>query len=253
MHQERFAELCKIHRNLIRERVGIGMLGEKTVHAVLKDYFEENRNFQEVKIGKYYADISRDGNIFEIQTRDLYRLSDKISTFIVENRVTVVYPIVVSKRIFWMDPSTGECVSNRKSNKHGNELDLLFELYGLRHFLLHENFRVCALLLEVNEYRAQDGYGKDKKKRATKLDCLPVSLRDEFYLIKPKDYCRFLPKTLPKIFTSSDFCLAANCKLFVAHRALNILTKIGLLRVVGKDGRKNKYEIIDFSEKFTHL
>lgn len=247
MDQKRFSELCAIHRNCVRERVGIGMLGEKTVHAVLKDYFEEDKNFQEVKIGKYYADIAKEGQIFEIQTRELYRLSDKISTFIVENSVTVVYPIIASKRIFWMEPFTGECISNRKSSKKGSEFDLLSELYGLRNFLLHKNFRVCAVLLEVNEYRAQDGYGKDKKKRATKLDCLPVSLQDEFYLENPEDYRRFLPKTLPKIFTSSDFCLAANCKLFIAHRALNILTKIGLLHIVGKDGRKNKYEILDFS------
>lgn len=247
MNQERFSELCEIRRNCIRERSGIGMLGEKTVHAVLKDYFEEDYRFQEVKIGKYYADIARNGEIFEIQTRDLYRLHDKISTFIVENRVTVVYPIVVSKKIFWIDPSTGEYISGRKSNKKGKEADALFELYGLRDFLLHENFRVCVMLLDVNEYRAQDGYGKDKKKRATKLDSVPIALKDEFYLEKKEDYFRFLPKDLPKTFTSSDYARAFGCKLFVAQRAVNILTKIGILHIVGKDGKKNKYKILHFS------
>ncbi|MBE6665478.1 MAG: hypothetical protein E7603_04535 [Ruminococcaceae bacterium] len=247
MNQDRFSELCVIHRNRIRERVGIGMLGEKTVHAVLKDYFEEDSRFQEVKIGKYYADIARNGEIFEIQTRDLYRLHDKISTFIVENCVTVVYPIVISKKIFWIDPSTGEYISGRKSNKKGKETDALFELYALRDFLLHEKFRVCVMLLEVNEYRVQDGYGKDKKKRATKLDAIPVALRDEFYLEKKEDYFRFLSKDLPNVFTASDFSRVSKCKLFVAQRAVNILTKIGLLRVIGKDGRKNKYEILNFS------
>ncbi|MBQ3489292.1 MAG: hypothetical protein IJA86_01715 [Clostridia bacterium] len=246
MDKERFLEICAIHRNQIRERIGIGMLGEKTVHAVLKDYFEENRIFHEVKIGKYYADIAKDGDIFEIQTRDLYRISSKISTFLVENRVTVVYPIAIFKRIFWMDPETGECISNRKSSKKRNEWEVLSELYGLRDFLLHENFRVCVVLLEVNEYRAQDGYGKNKKKRATKLDSVPVSLQDEFYLETKEDYLRFLPQNLPNIFTSSDFCQAAKCKLFIAQRALNILTKIGILRMIGKEGRKNKYEILNF-------
>ena len=247
MNQERFSELCKIHRNLIRERVGIGMLGEKTVHAVLKDYFEEDHLFQEVKVGKYYADIERSGEIFEIQTKNLYRLYEKISTFIVENQVTVVYPIVVSKKIFWIDPSTGEYISARKSNKKGKEAEALYELYGLRDFLLHKNFRICIMLLDVNEYRAQDGYGKDKKKRASKLDLVPVMLQDEFYLEKKEDYLRFLPKDLPKIFTSSDYASASGCKLFVAQRAVNILTKIGILHVVGKDGKKNKYEILNFS------
>lgn len=247
MDQDRFSELCEIHRNRIRERVGIGMLGEKTVHAVLKDYFEEDSRFQEVKIGKYYADIAKDGEIFEIQTRGLYRLVPKISTFIVENRVTVVYPIALSKKIFWMDPVTGECLSQRKSSKKGKEIDALFELYGLREFLLHDRFRICLLLLDVNEYRIPDGQGKDKKKHATKLDCYPTALIDEIYLENEKDYLRFLPKDLPKVFTALDFSRASKCKLFVAQRAVNILTKIGLLHVIGKDGRKNKYEILNFS------
>ena len=247
MDQSRFSELCEFHRNHIRERSGIGMLGEKSVHAVLKDYFEEDERFQEVKIGKYYADIARKGEIFEIQTKDLYRLHDKISTFIVENHVTVVYPIIVSKKIFWVDPSTGEYISGRKSNKKGKEADVLSELYGLRDFLLHENFRVCVLLLEVNEYRAQDGYGKDKKKRASKLDVVPVALEGEFYLEKKEDYFRFLPKDLPEIFTSSEYARTLRCKLFVAQRAVNILTKMGILHIVGKDGKKNKYEILNFS------
>jgi len=247
MDQKKFSLLCKLHRTSIRERVGIGMLGEKTVHAVLKDYFEEDRSFQEVKVGRYYADIAKEGNIIEIQTRDLYRLHDKISTFIVENHVTVVYPIAVSKRIFWMDPLTGECISDRKSSKRRCELETLFELYGLRDFLLHENFRICVMLLEVNEYRIQDGYGKDRKKRATKLDSVPVDLKDEFYLEKKEDYLRFLPKDLPEIFTSSDFGSASKCKLYIAQRALNILTKIGLLVIIGKDGKKNLYKILSFS------
>lgn len=247
MDQERFSEICRYHRNYIRERSVIGTLGEKTLHAILKDYFESNPEYQEVKINGYFADVAKDGEIVEIQTRDLYRLVPKISTFIVENRVTVVYPIALSKKIFWMDPVTGECLSQRKSSKKGKEIDALFELYGLRKFLLHDRFRICLLLLDVNEYRILDGQGKDKKKRATKLDRYPTALIDEIYLENKKDYLRFLPKDLPKVFTSSDFCRLSKCKLFVAQRALNILTKLGIFCVIGKEGRKNKYEILNFS------
>lgn len=247
MDCERFSKICLRHRDHIRERSGIGTLGEKTLHAILKDYFESNPKYQEVKINGYFADVAKEGEIFEIQTRALYRLVPKVSTFIVENRVTVVYPIALSKKIFWLDPMTGECFSQRKSSKKGKEIDALYELYGLREFLLHERFRVCLLLLDVNEYRIPDGQGKDKKKHATKLDQYPTSLIDEIYLDNAKDYLRFLPKDLPKTFTSSDFCRYANCKLYVAQRALNILTKLGIFRVVGKEGKKNKYEILDFS------
>ena len=247
MDRERFSEICLRYREHIRERSCIGTLKEKTLHAILKDYFESNHEYQEVKINGYFADIAKEGEIFEIQTRELYRLVPKISTFIVENRVTVVYPISLSKKIFWMDPMTGECVSQRKSSKKEKEIDALYELYGLREFLLHERFRVCLLLLEVNEYRIPDGQGRDRKKHATKLDRYPTALIDEIYLDNAKDYLRFLPKDLPKTFTSSDFCRLSNCKLHIAQRALNVLTKLGIFRVIGKDGRKNKYEISDFS------
>ena len=247
MDEERFSEICLRHRESIRERSGIGTLGEKTVHAVLKDYFEPNSEYHEVRIDGYFADIARKGEVYEIQSRDLYRLAPKISTFIVENRVTVVYPIALTKKIFWMDPETGECLSQRKSSKKGKEIDVLPELYGLREFLLHDYFRVCLLLLDVNEYRIPDGYGKDKKKHATKLDRYPVALIDEIYLEKAEDYRRFLPENLPSEFSSSDFRIAAKCDMNTARVSLNILSKIGLIKPVGKKGRYKTYTVTEFS------
>ena len=253
MDRKRFSEICLRYRERIHERIGIGTLGEKTLHAVLKDYFEEDRAFHEVKVGKYYADIARNENIFEIQTRDLYKLSDKISTFIVENQVTVVYPITLSKKIFWINPETGECLSQRKSSKKGKEIDALPELYGLRKFLLCKGFRVCLLLMDVNEYRIPDGQGKDRKKHATKLDRYPTDLVDEIYLEKAEDYCRFLPENLPPEFSSADFRIAAKCDFYTARISLNILSKIGLIQEIGRKERRKFYTISDFSEKFTHL
>lgn len=247
MDQVRFAEICLRYRESDRERSGIGTLGEKTLHAVLKDYFEPNSEYQEVKIDGYFADIAREREIFEIQTRDLYRLAPKISTFIVENRVTVVFPIALTKKIFWMDPDTGECLSERKSSKKGKEIDILPELYGLREFLLHDRFRVCSLLMDVNEYRIPDGQGKDKKKHATKLDRYPVALLGEIYLEGAEDYRRFLPKALSSEFSSSDFCIAAKCDLYTAQRSLNVLSKIGLIEMIGRKGRYKIYRIKEIS------
>ena len=247
MDQVRFEEICLRHRESSRARSGIGTLGEKTLHAVLKDYFEPNSEYHEVKVDGYFADIAREGEIFEIQTRDLYRLAPKISTFIVENRVTVVFPIALTKKIFWMDPDTGECLSERKSSKRGKEIDVLPELYGLRDFLFCDRFRVCLLLMDVNEYRIPDGQGKDRKKHATKLDRYPVALLDEIYLEKAEDYLRFLPKNLSSEFSSSDFRIAAKCDLYTAQRSLNILSKIGLIEMIGRKGRYKIYRIKEIS------
>ena len=243
MDRERFAEICERYRDRIRERAGIGTLGEKTLHAVLKDYFQEDERFQEFTVDGYVADVVRGGEVVEIQTRDLYRLAPKISTFLVENRVTVVHPIALTKTVFWMDPETGECISQRKSNKKGKVIDILPELYGLRQFLVNEKFRICVLLLNVNEYRVLDGYGKDKKKRATKLDRYPTALIDEIYLENAEDYRRFLPDELPEEFASSDFRIAAKCDTFTAQRSLNILSQLGILECIGRRGRQKAYRI----------
>ena len=243
MDQERFAEICLRYRDHLRTRGGIGTLGEKTLHAILKDYFQEDKRFQEFTLDGYVADAVRGKEIVEIQSRDLYRLAPKISTFLVENRVTVAHPIALSKTVFWMDPETGECISHRKSSKRGKLLDVLPELYGLRQFLLNENFRVCVMLLDVNEYRVLDGYGKDKKKRATKLDRYPTALVEEIYLENAEDYRRFLPSDLSSEFTYSDFRIAAKCDAYTAQRALNILLNLGLIRIVGKKGRQRVYAL----------
>lgn len=244
MDKARFEEICDAWLVSEREKIGIGTQSEKSLHAILKRYFEPNETKHEVKVGTHIADIAREGEIIEIQTRDLYRLAPKLSTFLVENRVTVVHPIVVKKRLFWLDKETGECKSARKSNKCGKEVDLLPELYGLRTFLHHPNFRVCVILLDVNEYRALDGYGKDRKKRATKLDRIPSALLDEIYLESPEDYRRFLPEGLPSAFTSEDYRKTAGCALWIAQRALNILSNMGLIREIGKQGRSKVYEML---------
>lgn len=244
MDQARFEEICDAWLVSERERIGIGTQSEKSLHAILKRYFESDTAFHEIKIGTHIADIARDGEIIEIQTRDLYRLAPKLSTFFVENRVTVVYPIIVKKKIFWLDKDTGECHSARKSNKGGKEIDVLAELYGLKKFLKEPNLRVCIILLDANEYRALDGYGKDKKKRATKLDCIPSALLDEIYFETAEDYRRFLPEGLPSAFTSEDYRKISGCEKWIAGRALNILAGLGLIREIGKQGRLKLYEII---------
>ena len=244
MDKARFEEICDAWLVSERERIGIGTQSEKSLHAILKKYFESDAAFHEVKVGSHIADIAHDAEIIEIQTRDLYRLSPKLSTFLVENRVTVVYPVVVKKRIIWLEPNTGECHYARKSNKGGKEIDVLAELYGLKPFLKEKNFRVCVILLDANEYRALDGYGKDKKKRATKLDRIPSALLDEIYLEYPEDYRRFLPDGLPQTFTSEDYRKAAGCALWIARRALNVLSNLGLISEIGRQGRFKLYEIV---------
>ncbi len=242
MDQARFSAVCEEEILRFRERLSIGTLSEKTLHAVLKNYFEPNADRHEMKIGNYIADIAKEKEIIEIQTRSFHALAPKLSTFLVENSVTVVYPVIKEKQIFWLDPLTMAVESTRKSNKNGTIFDLLPELYRIRSFLSEPNLRICVTELNVIEYRLLDGYGKDQKKHATKLDLIPSALLDEIYFETPCDYLRFLPDTLPENFTSADYRALMKIPSHTATAALGVLHALGLIEQNGKKGRAFTYQ-----------
>ena len=87
---------------------GIGTLSEKTVHAVLKNFYEPDPSHQEIPIENYVADILRDNEIIEIQTRSLNAMRRKLDCFLSHYPVTIVHPIIHTKWICWIDEQTGE-------------------------------------------------------------------------------------------------------------------------------------------------
>ena len=80
---ERFADALSATLESERGGRGIGTLGEKTLHAVLKNYFEPNAANHEIKVGGFVADIVNDKGVTEIQTRSFDRLKRKLSTFLI--------------------------------------------------------------------------------------------------------------------------------------------------------------------------
>ena len=135
------------------ERAGIGTLSERALHRILKLAAEPNEEFHEKKILGSVADIANAHGIIEIQTRAFERLVPKLSKFLAEHSVEVLYPIARQKRLHWINPETGEISPPRKSPKMGKPSDAFFELYKIRAFLGHENFAVRLVLLDMEEYR----------------------------------------------------------------------------------------------------
>ena len=56
MDAQRFQEACRLITQ-DRARSGIGTLGEKTLHAVIKHYLEPDERCHEIRVGGYIADI----------------------------------------------------------------------------------------------------------------------------------------------------------------------------------------------------
>ncbi len=224
--------------------LGIGTLGEKTVHAVLKRYYEPDPALHEIKCGDFVADILSDGRIFEIQSRGFERLIPKLTFFLEKCDVTVVYPVAVRKEIVWIDPETGECQKPRVSNKHGNALDVFAELYRIRSFLRHPHLHIRAVLMNVIEYRLKDGRGRDGKKHATKEKLIPTALLREICIDRREDYFVFLPQALPRTFTADTLAQLSGASQRSAGMALRVLRELGLTEIVGKEKRKNLYSVV---------
>ena len=76
-----------------RERQGIGTLSEKTVHAVLKNYYAPDTDMHEIPIENFVADIYTGSEIIEIQTRAFNNMRKKANSLFARVLVTIVYPI----------------------------------------------------------------------------------------------------------------------------------------------------------------
>ncbi len=240
----RFADACaKVEADRLRE--GIGTLGEKTLHAVLKHFYQPDPYYHEQKIGSYYADIAKEGEIIEIQTRDLSRLKTKLKTFLEEGyAITVVHPLPRQRRVYWIGED-GTLSEGRKSPKIGKPHHALPELSGLGDLLFHPHLMVILLFLDVEDYRNLDGWSKDKKKGSSRYERMPVAYVEELHLSAPADLYALLPPKLPKQFSAADFNKAGGFKGRRAYYALKLMESAGIISKIGEDGRKFIYAVND--------
>lgn len=243
MDKLRFKQACDNIINKQRKQNGIGTLGEKTLHAVLKCYFEPHEDNQEISLGGYVADIAGENGVIEIQTRNFNALRKKLELFLEFCDVTVVFPIPQIKYLSWLDEQTGEIVSRRKSPKKGSIYDSLKELYKIKYTLDNPRMNFCAVMLELEEIRSLNGWSKDKKKGSTRYDRIPIDIIDEIWLRCPDDYRILIPKELPSEFTSADFAKCAKIRRNIAQLAVNILNYLGIIEKTGKKGRMILYTV----------
>lgn len=244
-NQERFEQAKQKIIGIDRQRLGIGTLSEKTVHAILKNYYEPNEDRQEIPIENYVADIYSDGEIIEIQTRQFNKLRDKLQTFLSLYPVTVVYPIPREKWLIWVDEESGELSKKRKSPAKGNPYVAFVELYKIKMYLKDPNLRLRLVLIDMEEYRLLNGWSNDRKKGSTRYDRIPTQLVEEVEINCPEDYMQFVPYELEDDFTTKDFAKAAHIPVSLAQTVLNILYYVGTVERVGKQGRSYLYRVVE--------
>lgn len=229
-----------------RQRLGIGTLSEKTVHAILKNYYEPDEDRQEIPIEKYVADIYANGEIIEIQTRQFNKMRNKLTAFLPLYLVTIVYPIPFEKWIIWVDEETGELSRKRKSPVRGNPYIAFVELYKIKMFLKDPNLRLRLVLMNMEEYKLLNGWSRDRKRGASRYDRIPVELVQEIEINCVQDYMQFVPSELEGTFTSKEFAAAAHISVTLSQTVLNILYHVGIVTRTGKKGNQYLYDVLAY-------
>ena len=241
MEEQRFLLACDRVVGKEYERGTVGLLSEKTMHAVLKEYFEADRAFHEIKVGAFYADILRENEITEIQTRSLCNLRKKLDAFLKDYTVTVVYPVAYEKNLIWLDRESGEVSDKRRVGRKGSFFDAGRELWYLSDYLLHPNLKIRLLLINLDEYRLLNKKG-GKKRGTLRYDRIPLALVGELLLEERESFYALLPEKLPSPFTAKQFRKAVKGGPRTAPALLSVLMRVGVVQRVGKDGNAYLYE-----------
>ena len=226
---------------------GIGTLSEKTLHAVLKLYYEPDEDKHEVAMSGYYADVYNDKGIIEIQTRQLNKLRDKLSVFLQDYHVTVVYPLPFNKWLSWVNPDNGEVQGRRKSPRHFTEYDAFYELYKIKSYLKNPNLSINLVLMDMEEYKLLNGWSYDKKRGSTRYDRVPVGIRRIVKFDRIEDYMQLVPADLKEDFTVKDFAMAVGVSVEASRYTLNILN---YLEIVKRTGRVKNGYVYNVTEEF---
>ena len=221
----------------------IGTLSEKSIHSMIKDYLEPNKEYQEIKVGKYFADIKRGNQIIEIQTQNFKKLVDKIEYYLREGyNIKIVYPVIKDRYTNWIDPISHEIIERRKNPIKGVIQDVLYELYWIQEYIDNKLFKLSIILVNAEEYKLLDGYGHSNKKRATKIDKVPTKVLEEVTISSISELNKLIPETLAEEFTSKDFVKESKSRKKWAGSYVKLLRELGVIEIVRKEGNAYVYK-----------
>ena len=173
---------------------------ERSLHRSLKRCFCPDEANHEIKIGRYVADACDGKTIFEIQTGSFAPLRKKL-TYYLENTdfdIVIVRPIAKNRRILWIEEESGEMKkAPRLSSKHENSASGIADIHYIYEFLDAPRISFCFVLMEIDEIRLLDGYGKQKKIRATSVDRVAGEIYSLCYINNMQDVAKEILPLLP--------------------------------------------------------
>ncbi|MCD1653260.1 hypothetical protein K7J14_00875 [Treponema zuelzerae] len=219
----------------------INTWNESLLHEELKDYYCGDNGLKEVPIDGSICDIlAADGQIIEIQTKNLSSLSVKIEKLLTHHQVKLIHPIPV---ITYIETYTegNVLISKRKSPKKGSLYSIFPEITKIWRFLPDPKFTLLVVLAEILEIRIADGKGSWRRKGVSKADKKLLKILDQVEISSLYDLQKMIPEGLSEPFTRKDLRNTdagknADFMAWVLHQA-------GMLELVGKQGNAHMYRV----------
>lgn len=233
---------ASLERAKAREKGGIGTQNEKLLHATLKDYFAFEGSVAEYEVEGFVADLMTEEGIVEIQTGNFSYLRKKLPALLEKHSVTVVYPLMRQKTLYWIDPQSGELSPGRKSPKKGKYCHVPGQIYPLMDLAGHVNLHLVIFLYDGAEYKRADGWSKDGKRGSHRVERVPEAPVDLLLLSAPYDYGALLPENCPAVFDAADYSRRTSLRGRRLSGALKLLLKTGVLSRE-KQGRSYLYTV----------
>ncbi len=223
----------------------IGTLGEKSLHAAVKDWYARSGDRLEAKVDGFHIDIVRRKLLIEIQTTNFSSLKRKLNTLTERHRVRLVFPIAQEKWIVRVASDGVTQIGRRKSPKKGHLFHLFEELVSIPELTKDKNFCLEILLVQEEEIRCNDGLGSWRRKGWSIADHRLLKVLNWKVFRKPSDYVGLVPSELPDPFSTSELADSIHQPRRLAQKMAYCLRHMGVFQVVGKNGNSFLYSMID--------
>ena len=214
----------------------IGIRNESSLHSTLKYSCTGPGGKTEVLVGEFVADgIRNDGELIEVQTGSFAPLKKKVKKLAGKMKVRIIHPIAVIKKIEVYEKD-GSFLYRRKSPIHGSLWNIFDALLYAPELPLIRKVTIEIVLTDIIEKRVKDGKGGWRRKGISIKDKKLSAWHESVLLKKPSDYLRFIPFKKNEEFTAPLLAERAGIDKDTARKALYVLTKIKVVKRIGKKG-----------------
>jgi len=215
----------------------IGTLRESSLHSTLKLWYKKTEDQLEVPIENFVIDIVRDDLLIEIQTKNFSAIKKKLEILLKNHRVLLIHPIVKDKWIINIDYQSNRIIRKRLSPTHRSYLDIFEELIRIPDLIANPNLTIELLLVQVEEFRMNDGKGSWRRKGWSIYDKRLVNVLEKKVFCSPIDFLMLKPISLKPPFTNAELAFSLEKPLRLAQKMSYCLRKMGIIKVIGKSGR----------------